>query len=158
MKLSHYLVKYLVKSYTSTKKQHWRTKATKKYGVRYLTEAIEQHESHKITRILCHNPTSLTLRNGLSIPASLIKKTAYQVIAERMSSTQTLALPSQNDLSSLVKDIKAGGNYQDLMNFGKESLLKEVTGSENQEVIQKILYYLHLALHNTMEDHVYGNA
>ena len=158
VKLCRYMIKYLTKSYQSDTPRHWRTKVTNKYGVRYLREAIDNLPTNQIVRILCRNPINLTLRNGLTIPASLTKTQAHQIVASRLTPTQTLALPPQKDLKSLVKDVKMGGKYRDLMSFGTESLNVETTASDNKEVITHILTYLHERLHITMEDLSYGNA
>ena len=158
IKLCRYMIKYLTKSYQSDTPRHWRTKVTNKYGVRYLREAIDKLPTNQIVRILCRNPINLTLKNGLTIPASLTKTQAHQIVASRLTSTQTLALPPQKDLKSLVKDVKMGGKYRDLMSSGTECMNIETTASDNQEVITHMLTYLHERLHIKMEDLNYGNA
>lgn len=156
--LANYLIKYLTKSYMTTTKTHWRTKATQEFGVRTLTSIINELTSEQIVRILCRRPINLSLRNGLMIPASLIKTVSTKVIANRTNMTQTLALPAVQDLKSQVKDAQTGGRYRDLMNFGIECLANEATANDNQIVIKHLLTRLHEELHISMEALSYGNA
>ena len=153
--LGRYLVKYITKSYLSNT-DGWRTRMSQGYGTRYLRSIIETFPINQTRDILCLKAPTLLLRNGLKVPARIIRTEATKHLGKSLKNSQVLTRNSQPGLRTLVEDLKGVGKYHTLMNTGRELTLQEIEASDERAVLSTLVVSLNKYLVTNTEAIRYG--